>query len=146
MARQYKTRKFLSIGELNTLWDQWRSGSTPLEIGRTVDASGATIRFVIVRRGGVAPARRRRAQTALSLAEREEISRGLAADASMTRRMGTAGTAAARRHHARAGRRARDAGVRQRPLPARDVSGSALTGRVAEEWTHADPNDHQIAI
>src|SRR5678816_983530 len=40
-------------------------------------------RQFIVRRGGLPPARRQRSQQALSLAEREEISRGLGADESM---------------------------------------------------------------
>jgi len=40
-------------------------------------------RQFIVRRGGIPPARRQRSQQALSLAEREEISRGLGADESM---------------------------------------------------------------
>jgi IS30 family transposase len=91
MARRYKPRKFLSIGELNTVWRQWRDGATSLEIGRAVGASDATVRFVIVRRGGVAPTPRRRAGSTLSFAEREEISRGLAAREgvrAMARRLG----------------------------------------------------------
>ena len=71
MARRYKTRKFLSIEELNTVWRQWRDGATSLQTARFVGASDATVRFVIVRRGGIAPPPRRRAPTALSLRERD---------------------------------------------------------------------------
>lgn len=49
------------------------------ELGRWVP----TITYVVLRRGGIAPADRRRASRALSLSEREEISRGIAAGDSL---------------------------------------------------------------
>jgi len=80
MTRRYKQRKWLSIAELNTVWREWRAGATGLEIGRALEASAGTVRLVIIRRGGVAPEARRRAKHTLTLAEREEISRGIARD------------------------------------------------------------------
>ena len=150
MTRQYKTRTFLSIGDLNAVWDQWRRGSTPLEIGRTVDASGATVRFVIVRRGGVAPARRRRAPTALTLGEREEISRGLAADDGVRAIARTLGrnpstiSREIRRHGGPACYRARtaDAAAWQRatrPKPCRLATAPRLcavvTAKLRDQWS-----------
>ena len=78
MTRPYKTRVILSVAEQNTLWTQRRHGATAEEIAQTVGTGPATIRLWVVRCGGVAPAARRRARTALTLREREEISRAIA--------------------------------------------------------------------
>ena len=80
MTRPYRTRKLLSVAEQNTLWAQRRCGATSAEIAQVVGAVRPTIQLWIVRYGGVAPAARHRARAALTLGEREEISRGIAAD------------------------------------------------------------------
>src|SRR6202140_4094695 len=53
--------------------------------GRYVEPldSGTVIRFLLARHGGIAPAARRRSQRVLTLAEREDISRGIAGGCSM---------------------------------------------------------------
>jgi len=78
MTRAYRERKLLSVAEQNMLWDERRRGATAREIAHTVGTVQSTVSLWIVRYGGVAPAARRRAATALTLAEREEISRGIA--------------------------------------------------------------------
>lgn len=79
MTRRYKRRKLLSVPEQNRLWEERRRGATGWEIAGTVGAVPTTINLLIVRHGGVAPAARHRAPTALTVTEREEISRGIAA-------------------------------------------------------------------
>src|ERR1700686_4641198 len=53
--------------------------------GRYVEPldSGTVIRFLLARHGGIAPAARRRSSRVLTLAEREDISRGMASGCSM---------------------------------------------------------------
>ena len=61
------------------VWELWRQGRPASEIGRTLGCRAAAVRGVLASHGGIAPAVRKRPEQALSLAEREEISRGLAA-------------------------------------------------------------------
>jgi hypothetical protein len=60
------------------VWRCWKEGQMLHEIGRAFGKDHNSIRGVVARRGGVVPAVRRRAFLALTLREREEISRGLA--------------------------------------------------------------------
>lgn len=72
-------RRQYSAQERRELWRRWKQGESVGEIARALDRSPGTIHRTIRRRGGVAPAERRRSPLALTLAEREEISRGVAA-------------------------------------------------------------------
>lgn len=78
-----RRRYRLTIQELDTLWRGWRSGERLSDIARILGKSLSTLHGIIRRHGGIAPAPRRRRATALSLGEREEISRGLATGQSM---------------------------------------------------------------
>jgi IS30 family transposase len=53
------------------------------EIGRALGKSHVVIQFLLARRGGIAPAVRRRSGRTLTLAEREDISRGIASGCSI---------------------------------------------------------------
>jgi IS30 family transposase len=55
------------------------------DIARALDRAPGTIHCTLRERGGVAPPERRRARRALQIAEREEISRGIAAGESVRR-------------------------------------------------------------
>ena len=57
---------------------RWKAGQTLHEIGRAYGKPHPTIRGVLLPRGGIPPIARRRSQLALTLAEREDISRGIA--------------------------------------------------------------------
>ena len=59
------------------LWRRWKSGSSILGVARALGRLPATVRSVLQTAGGIAPPERKRAPLALSLAEREGISRGL---------------------------------------------------------------------
>lgn len=156
MSRRYKMRKFLSPDEHNALWARWRRGATPLEIGLALGCSRVAAYLVVARRGGVAPTPRRRARTTLSLAEREEISRGLAARErvrAMARRLGRAPSTISReiqRHGGRATYRAQVADARAwqratRPKPCRLATHLRLRAAVAAKL-RADWSPEQIAV
>src|ERR1700685_1242543 len=68
----------LSAEQKIDVWRRWKAGQTLHEIGRAFGKEHSSIRCLVSRHGGIAPAVRRRALFALTLREREEISRGLA--------------------------------------------------------------------
>lgn len=65
------------------LWTRWKAGESLTDIARALDKVPASILEVIRKRGGIAPVPRKRSRLALSLAEREEVSRGLRAGESL---------------------------------------------------------------
>jgi hypothetical protein len=64
--------------EKSDVWRRWKAGQSLHEIGRAFDKPHSCIRCLLLPRGGIPPTTRRRSQLALTLAEREDISRGLA--------------------------------------------------------------------
>jgi len=68
----------LSASEKREVWSQWKAGQSLHEIGRVFDKPHSCIRAVLLPRGGIPPAARRRSRLALTPAEREDISRGIA--------------------------------------------------------------------
>jgi IS30 family transposase len=65
------------------IWQRWKAGESLHEIGRAFGKDHGSIQFLLSQHGGIAPAVRRRSQRALTLAEREEISRGIASGSSI---------------------------------------------------------------
>lgn len=61
------------------LWQMYRAGESILAISRALGRGGTAVHRVLQATGGIAPAVRRRSARVLSLLEREEISRGIAA-------------------------------------------------------------------
>ena len=61
------------------LWRMYRSGESVLAIGRALGRGGSAVQRILQASGGITPAARRRSSRVLSLLEREEISRGIAA-------------------------------------------------------------------
>jgi len=73
----------ISVAHRTDIWRRWKAGQSLHEIGRAVGRPSPSIRRVVSPSGGIAPAARRRSRLALTLAEREDISRGIAAGSSM---------------------------------------------------------------
>src|SRR5258706_11864325 len=73
----------LTPAEKTEIWRRWKCGHSQHEIGRFFGRPHPTIRKILVPCGGIAPAARRRSRLALTLAEREDISRRIASDSSM---------------------------------------------------------------
>ena len=65
------------------IWSRWKAGQTLHEIGRVYGKCHNTIRAVLLPRGGIPPVARRRSRLALTFAEREDISRGMASGSSI---------------------------------------------------------------
>jgi IS30 family transposase len=70
-------RPGLSARQKSDLWSRWRRGESLSEIGRALGKQAGSIFGVLAASGGISPASRKRADSALSLREREEISLGL---------------------------------------------------------------------
>ena len=68
----------LSAIEKSDIWCRWKAGQSLHEIGRAFDKPHSSIRCLLLPRGGIPPAARRRSRLALTLGEREDISRGIA--------------------------------------------------------------------
>jgi len=60
------------------IWRLWKAGESLHEIGRAFGKDHGSIQFLLSQHGGIAPAVRRRSPRTLTLAEREDISRGIA--------------------------------------------------------------------
>jgi len=65
------------------MWDRWQKGESLNSIARLLSTSHSAISGVLSKTGGVRPADRQRSCVALTLAEREEISRGVAVGQSL---------------------------------------------------------------
>ena len=65
------------------VWDRWQGGEAMRSIARRLGRESSSVRTLIEDTGGVRPAPRRRSPRCLSLTEREEISRGVAAGESL---------------------------------------------------------------
>ncbi len=81
MAR--KNRRSLAAEVRQDIWSRWKAGESLSDIGRAVNKVPGSIHHVIAENGGVMPRVRQRSKRHLSLAEREDISRGLAAGKSL---------------------------------------------------------------
>src|SRR5215472_13562224 len=73
----------LSAIEKCDVWSRWKAGQSLHEIGRAFDKPHSCIRSVLLPRGGIPPIARRRSGLVLTLAEREDLSRGIASGSSI---------------------------------------------------------------
>jgi IS30 family transposase len=105
----------LSANEKRDIWSRWKAGESLHEIGRAFDKPHSSIRCVLLPRGGIPPAARHRSRLTLTLAEREDISRGIASGAPLreiARQLDRAGSTVSReisRHGGRPVYRAHEA-------------------------------------
>lgn len=79
----YRPRIYYSNTQKAEIWDRWQKGETLNSIGRVFDRPSSSIFNQLAPSGGIRPPIRQRSQLALSLTERETISRGIAAGQSM---------------------------------------------------------------
>ena len=73
----------LSAMQRTEMWSRWKLGQSLHEIGRAFGKDHGVIDFMLSQHGGVAPAVRHRSLRTLTLAERENISRGIASGSSI---------------------------------------------------------------
>jgi IS30 family transposase len=77
MVQRY--RRGFTTAERTEMWDRWQRGESLRAIGRAFGKPSSSIYYQISPHGGIRPAPRRRSKFALTLSEREEISRGIVA-------------------------------------------------------------------
>ena len=65
------------------MWDRWRQGDSLEKIAQLFDRGHGSVARILLPTGGIRPPQRTRSRQALSLAEREEISRGVVAGHSL---------------------------------------------------------------
>jgi IS30 family transposase len=156
--------------EVDEIWSRWRAGQAVKVLSREMRVNPSTVRDLLHRTGGIRPAPRRRWELRLSAAEREEISRGLAAGLSLraiAAALGRAPSTISRevlanggRRHYRAARADAAAWTRaSRPKPMKLAGRVALTDLVADKlrldwspqqiagWLNAEyPNDPEMQV
>ena len=139
---KHRKRIYYTEEQKQQMWDRWQAGDSMTEIARLFDRHHSTVNGIIARSGGVRPRRRTRSSRSLSLAEREEISRGIAAGRtlrSIALRLGRSPSTISReltRNGGRGGYRAHQAdqaawGRARRPKVCKLASHPALARRVA---------------
>lgn len=74
---KYRRRLYFSSEQKSEIWDRWQRGESMSSIGRGFARDSSSIYPLLARTGGIRPPTRRRSRLALTLCEREEISRGL---------------------------------------------------------------------
>ena len=139
---KYPTRIYYTKADKAFMWERWQQGESLHAIARHFGRSRSSIQGILARTGGIRPPPRRRSRLALTLAEREDISRGVAAGQSiraMAAALGRAPSTVSReltRNGGRAGYRASVAEQAawdraRRPKPAKLAVNRALAGIVA---------------
>ena len=138
----------LTLAEKTELWRRWRRGESLNAIGRALGRIAHVVRYEVARTGGIPPPARHRARLALTLAEREAISRGLASGRSLrqiSRQLRRAPSTVSREVQRHRGRRryraaAADAAAwarGRRPKRCRLATHRALRDAVATKLAHA---------
>lgn len=80
---KYRRRIYYSADQRSEIWDRWQRGESMSSIGRAFERESSSVYSVISPTGGIRPPDRKRGVLALSLAEREEISRGISSRLSL---------------------------------------------------------------
>jgi len=150
LQMEYRPRIYYTDAQKALMWDRWQKGESLNAIARLFGRHHPSIRGVLAQSGGIRPAPRRRSCRALTLAEREEISRSVVAGhtiRSMAVSLGRAPSTISReigRNGGRQGYRASEADQAawdraRRPKSCRLVENRALARIVAEklqlEWS-----------
>ena len=143
-------RSRMSSAEKADVWKRWKRGESVTELGRALGRIQSSVHYLVWVHGGVPPPARTRSRHALTLAEREVISRGLASHHSIRqigRQLGRAPSTVSRevrRHGGRRRYRATPADVRawqyaRRPKPCRLATSPRLrrlvAGKLASDWS-----------
>ena len=170
MAKRRQRRMF-TAAESAEVWDRWQRGEGINLIGRIIGRRHTAVFAHLKPHGGIRPAPRRRSRRVLSLDEREEISRGVAAGVSLrcvARRIGRAPSTISRElrrnggwgryRAAAADKRAWDHALRPKlcKLATHDELRQLVAAKLSENWSpeqiagwlkHTYPGDeaHQVS-
>lgn len=78
-----RTRIYYTETDKALMWDRWQKGDSLQTIARLFGRNHSSVAGILSRTGGIRPPKRTRSTAALSVTEREEISRGLVAGDSL---------------------------------------------------------------
>ena len=78
-----RPRIHYSEADKKLMWDRWQKGDSMNDIGRLFDRGHSSIHRILADNGGIRPLQKRRSRLALTLSEREEISRGVVTGCSL---------------------------------------------------------------
>ena len=78
-----RPRRYFTEPEILAMWERWHAGESLNSIARDLDRGHSAVQGALARSGGLRPVQRRRSRWSLTLAEREEISRGVVAGRSI---------------------------------------------------------------
>ena len=165
---KYRKRICYTDADKELMWDRWQAGESLHAIARLFGRYHPSIQGILARTGGIRPPRRKRSCSALTLGEREEISRGVVAGRSIrsiAAELCRAPSTVSRELHRNGGRcryranradqAAWDRARRPKPckLAANRVLASVVAQKLQLEWspeqiagwlTHAYPNNEAL--
>ncbi len=145
-----RKRIYYTDSQKALMWDRWQRGESLHRIAALFNRHHSSVRGILAESGGIRPSERRRSTRALSLAEREEISRGMAAGQSMRAIAISLGRAPStvsrelRRNEGQQGYRASQADQAawdraRRPKPCKLIQHPALArqvaGKLQQQWS-----------
>jgi IS30 family transposase len=171
LKMKYPTRIYYTETDKALMWDRCQKGESLNSIARHFGRSHSSIQGILARTGGIRPPQRQRSGRALTLAEREEISRGVVAGQSLrsiAALLGRANSTVSREIRRNGGRRNYRANKADqaawdrahRPKTCKLVQNRALAGLVAKklqlEWsprqiagwlkrTYPDDENYQVS-
>lgn len=74
-----RRRIYYTDSQKALMWERWRKGESLQQIAQLFDRNHSSVQRILAETGGIQPKQRRRSSLALTLAEREEISRSVVA-------------------------------------------------------------------
>ena len=167
----YRKRTYYTDAQKTEMWDRWQRGESLNAIAQCFDRGHSSIQGILATSGGIRPPDRRRSRLSLTLAEREQISRGIVAGHSIRSIASSLGRAPStvsreiRRNgghgHYRASRADQAAWERaKRPKPCKLAINRGLARLVAKKlqklwspdqiagwlkWTYPDDESYQVS-
>jgi IS30 family transposase len=83
LKMKQRPRIYYTETDKSLMWDRWQKGESLQTIAQLFGRNHSSIAGILSRTGGIRPPPRRRSRRALTLSEREEISRGIVAGQSL---------------------------------------------------------------
>ena len=132
-----RPRIYYTESQKKLMWDHWQKGDSLQHIAQLFDRNHSSIQRILAESGGIRPAQRRGSSLALSLAEREEISRSLASGHTIrliAQQLGRSPSTISREINRNGGRRAIEPAVLKMPPGSEPFVPRAASWSIARCW------------
>lgn len=83
LQMKQRPRIYYSASQRALIWERWQKGETLHQIAQLFDRYHSSVPRILAESGGIRPAERHRSRLALTLTEREEITRGVVSGSSI---------------------------------------------------------------